>query len=289
MSVQMPKELIGDRSNMHDSFIRCADEHGDSKDYAIELLKLLPQDLKEASVWFENLTNLWRYEYGRPYDRMPEGTIISGTNVHLPLFELYLSVRIADKRLKRGQLLKFLERLSSKAKHCDVLFEMRPMKDVKETLKANYEVTGKGTGNTTCDWQVKGNLINIVFDVKNRTKSVLEQMKQIIPNLNRGAANVFPSAPNPEDLFKSVENKLKERCYLVQMQGAWIHSDIKEHEDTLTRYFKKTLNRKKVHFAIISDWGNDAFMLARNALIKIILKKVFHLTESKRFVTQKYA
>ena len=113
MKVQMPKELVGDRSNMHDAFIRCASEYGDSKDYAVELLRLLPQELKQASVWFDKLTSQWRYEYGIPFDRMPEGTIISGTNVHLPVSELYTSVRIADKRLKRDQLLTFLDRLSS--------------------------------------------------------------------------------------------------------------------------------------------------------------------------------
>ncbi|MCJ7507353.1 MAG: hypothetical protein MUO85_01315 [candidate division Zixibacteria bacterium] len=289
MKVQLPKEMVGDKSTMYDAFLRCAAEHGDDKDYATELFSLLPQALKETPAWFDKLTNLWRYEYGIPYDRMPEEIIISGTNVHLPVSELYTSVRIANKRLRRDQLLKFLERLSNKEKHCDVLFEMRPIKDVKVNLQTNYEVTGLGIGNTTYDWQVKGKFINIVFDVKNRTKSLLEHMKQIIPDLNRGTANILPSAPNPEDLFKSVENKLKEKCYLGQLQGVWIHSDIKEHEDKLTLYFKKTLNNRKVHFVILSDWKDDAFFLARNILIRSILKKTFGLTESKRFVTREYA
>jgi len=289
VKVQIPKELVGDRSNMHDAFVRCGSEQGDSKEYTTELLRLLPQDLMQAPVWFDKFTRLWRYEYGIPFDRMPEGSIVSGTNVHLPVCELYASMRIADKRLNREQLLGFLERLSIKDKHYEVLVEMRPIKDIRETLKVYYEILGKGVGNTTCDWHIKGSLINIVFDVKNRTKSLVDHMEEIIPDLNRGAASVIPSAPNPEDLFKSVENKLKKMCYLLQIQGAWIHSDIKEHEDSLTLYFNKTLNHKKVHFAILSDWKNDAYILARNWFIKLILKKVFHLVESKRFVTREFA
>ena len=289
MNVQVPKELVGEKSTMRDTFLRCAGDRGDDNDYAIAMFSLLPKHLQEVPVWFDKLTNLWRYEYGIPYDRMPKGMIISGTNVHLPVCELYIAMRVATSRLKRNQLLTFTKRLTSEEKHSDVLFEMRPLMDVKPTLQANYEVPGLGIGNTTCDWQIKGKIVNIVFDVKNRTKPLLEHMKQMIPDLNRGAASIRPSAPNPEDLFKSVENKLNERSYLKQLQGVWIHSDIKQDEDKLTLCFSKTLNSRKVHFAILSDWEEDALILARNPIIKRILKKIFTLTESRRFVTREYS
>jgi len=289
LNVQVPKELIAEKSTMCDAFLRCAEGRGDHQNLAIDLLRLLPTPLQNALVWLDSLTNLWRYRYGIPYNRMSQGMIISGTNVHLPVCELYIAMKVANSRLKPAQLETFLQRLTDKGKHSDVLFEMRPIIDVKPSLQMNYEVSGFGIGNTTCDWQVKGAAVNIVFDVKNRTKPFLEHMNQIIPGLNGGADNCKPSAPNPEDLFKSVENKLKEKCYLTQMQGAWIHSDIKEHEDKLTLYFKKTLSSRKVHFAILSDWKNDAFILSRNLVIKKILKKTFGLTESKRFVTKDYA
>ncbi|MCX5866846.1 MAG: hypothetical protein NT009_05070 [Proteobacteria bacterium] len=288
LKIEFPKGLVGNKSTMYDAFLECAAKQGDFKDYAIELIRLLLQDLKETSVWFDNLTELWRYEYGVTYDRLPEETFISGTNVYFPVDELYVSLKIADKRLKRDQLLKFLERLSNREKHYDVIFEMRPIKNVKSNLQINYEVSGLGIGNTNCDWQVKKKVINIVFDVKNRTKSLIEHMKQIIPGLNRGVANILPLPPNPADLFKNVENKLKEKCFLRQLQGVWIHTDIKESEDELNLFFQNKLNRKKVHFAILSDWEDDAFILVRNMLIKSILKRTFCLTESKRFVTREY-
>jgi len=274
---------------MYEAFRSLAIEYGDKEAYSIELVKLLPQSLKQAPVWLDNLTSLWRYEFGLPIDRMPGGMLVVGTNMYLPASELYSAVRIADKRLGRIQLLAFLERLSDKGKHCDALFEMRPVRDINAGLRASYEVLGLGVGNTTCDWQVKGRLINVVFDVKNRSRSLVEHLKQLIPDLNKGASHTRPTAPNPADLFKSVENKLQERCYLLQLQGVWIHSDIREDEEKLAAYFEKALNRKKVHFAILSDWENDAYILARNRIITSLLKRIFRLTESKRFVSNDYA
>jgi hypothetical protein len=166
---------------------------------------------------------------------------------------------------------------------------MRPVRDINAGLRVSYEVAGLGAGNTTCDWQVKGTLINIVFDVKNRRKSLVEHLKQLVPDLNKGAKQTLPTAPNPEDLFKSVEHKLKERCYILQLQGVWIRSDIKEDEQKLTAYFKIVLNSRKIHFAILSDWENDAYILARNRIIKHLLKRIFRLGESNRFVSSNYA
>jgi hypothetical protein len=57
---------------MYEAFKKLAIEYGDKEVYAIELLKLLPQWLQGAPVWFDNLTNVWRYECGLPIDRMPE-------------------------------------------------------------------------------------------------------------------------------------------------------------------------------------------------------------------------
>ena len=76
---------------------------------------------------------------------------------------------------------------------------------------------------------------------------------------------------------------------MLQLQGVWIHSEIKEDEEKLTAYFRHNLKRKKVHFAILSDWKDDAYVLARNRIIAFLLKRAFGLTESKRFVSNDYA
>lgn len=100
--------------------------------------------------------------------------------------------------------------------------------------------------------------------------------------------NIIPPASEPKDLFKSVENKLLERNYFRQLQGVWIQTQIKEHKLALDKYFFNELNPKQVHFSIISDWQEDAYILARSKLVKNILKKIFHIKESERFVTEEY-
>jgi len=287
--VQLPRQMVGDRSNMYEAFKNVAVEYGDSGSYAQELINLLPESIRRAPVWFDNLSKIWRYEFGMPLDRLPEDMLVFGTHMYLPVSTLYCALRIADKWLTRAQLIAFLERLADEGKHADVTFEMRPIKELKARLKPMYEISGLGVGNTTCDWQVKGKLLNIIFDVKNRRKSLVDHLTQLIPDLNRGARQSLPTAPNPEDLFRSVEKKLKERCYMLQLQGVWIHSEIKEDEEKLTAYFRDNLNRKKIHFAILSDWEGDACILARNRMITILLKRTFGLRESKRFVSNDYA
>ncbi|OGD17951.1 MAG: hypothetical protein A2Y69_07020 [Candidatus Aminicenantes bacterium RBG_13_59_9] len=200
-AIIIPPQMVGDKSTMYDEFRNLAADYGDKETYAIGLLKFLPEPIKEADVWFDKLSKLWRYRFGLVYDRLPEGTIIDGTNTNLPVKELYSALRIANKRLSHVQFLRFRERLSSIEKHQDVLFEMRPVKDLSPSFKLMYEVPG--LGEKTIDWQVKGKVINIVFDVKCRTKSLIEHMTQIIPGLNRGNKNFTVSAPNPGDLFKN--------------------------------------------------------------------------------------
>jgi hypothetical protein len=60
--VKLPGPIVGNRSTMYEAFKKLAIEYGDKEPYTIELLKLLPQSLPEAPVWFDNLTNVWHYE-----------------------------------------------------------------------------------------------------------------------------------------------------------------------------------------------------------------------------------
>jgi hypothetical protein len=165
---------------------------------------------------------------------------------------------------------------------------MRPVRDLGASFKVMYEVSGLGPGGKTIDWQVRGRSLSIVFDVKNRTKSLIEHMKQIVPNLDRGEDSFRVSAPNPGDLFKDTQEKFEENCFQRQLQGVWIRTAIQEDEQKLKHYFKRQLSRDRIHFVILSDWKNDAYILARNPAITRQLKRIFKLRASKRFVTDKY-
>lgn len=286
--VLIPGQFFDDKGTMYDAFLFCAHQRGDSDAHAIELLKLLPKPIKSAIVMHDRITDIWRYKYGSPYDRLPDETLVSGTNEFMPVIDLYRALHVADRRLTKVQLIKFIERLKDNSKHLDVVFEMRPLLNVDDGFQAYYEVIGYGPGNTTLDWWVEGRYINIVFDVKNRTKSLINHLRQIIPQLNLGEDYAQPSSPNPSDLFLNVQEKLKEMCFLCQLQGVWIHTDIKEDEVKLREYFDNHLNNKKVHFAVISDWLDDAYILACNHLISNVIGKTFKIIKSKRFVARDY-
>jgi hypothetical protein len=288
VEILFPSQFIDGKATMYDAFLFCARQYGDSETRAIERLKMLPKPVKEAQVLHDRITDLWRYKFGDPYDRLPEGTIVSGTNILQSVNELYKAVKIADQRLTDSQKLSYLKRLSDVDKHPDAVFEMRPLANVSGSFRVSYEVSGLGPGNTTLDWQVKGRIINIVFDVKNRTKSLINHLSKIIPHLNQGEDYPQPPSPDPADLFTSVQGKLNERCYLCQLQGVWIHTDIKEDELKLKHYFDNVLNKKKIHFAVISDWQDDAYILACDRFIIEKLVNIFKLTQSTRFVTQDY-
>lgn len=288
VDVLIPGQFFDDKGTMYDTFLICARQCGDSEAYAVGLLKLLPKPIKGAIVRHDRITDIWRYKYGSPYNRLPDETLVSGTNEFMPVIELYRALRIADRWLTRGQLLKYLERLSDIHKHPDVLFEMRPLLNVGDGFRVNYEVIGYGPGNTTLDWRIEGRYLNILFDVKNRMKSLINHLRRIIPQLNQGEDYAQPPSPDPADLFQNVHEKLTETCFLYQLQGVWIHTDIKENEEKLRRYFDKDMNNKKVHFAVISDWQDDVYILARNHLVSNAILKTFKINKSKRFVARDY-
>jgi len=284
----IPPAFVGGTSSLYEQFIRIGQDEGDSESYSIELLKLLPQDLKTTKVWLDKITNLWRYEYGLPFDQLPEDMLVFGPNVYLPVNELYISIKLADQNLSRLQLLDFIKRLGDKSKHADALFEMRPLLHLSKGYVPQYEVSGFGEENTTVDWLIKGRGIKLIFDVKNRSRSLIDHLKYTIPNMNKGEEILNSPPPDPKFLFRDVEKKMVKVSPLRRIQGVWIHTDIKEKEDDLISYFNKKLDKKKTHFVILSDWKDDGYILARNRIIKSIIKKVFNIIESRRFVADDY-
>lgn len=284
----IPPAFVGGKSSLYDQFIEIGRQEGNSKSYSAELLRLLPKDLKETEIWLDKITNLWRYDYGLPFDQLPEDMLVFGTNVSLPVIYLYHSIKLADKHLTRSQLLGFVKRLEDKAKHPDVLFEMRPLLYLSKGFSPRFEVSGFGDENKTLDWSIKGKGIQLVFDVKNRSRSLIKHLEHTIPSMNKGEEKLDSPPPDPKFLFRDVEKKLVEVYPLRRIQGVWIHTDIKEKEDDLISYFRKKLDKKKTHFVILSDWKADGYILTRNWIIKIIIKKVFNIVESKRFVADDY-
>lgn len=284
----IPYPFIGDESTLIRAFIEIAKRYKDNEKEAIQRYTFLPDPIKDAWVWYDKITEMWRYNFGPPYDRMPGDMLVAGTSSNFPVEELYIAIKIADERMIPSQLITYRERLAQFDKHAAALFEMRPLKNVKRDLRARYEVTGLGEGKTSVDWQVKSGLLNIIFDVKYRIKSLLDHLRQTIPTMNAGSDTAMATAPNPEDLFKSSDRKFRRAHYLRRQQGLWVSTEIQEDKEKLQISFNKELSKRKIHFLIISDWKDDAYILARNRFLVSALKRTFCLKESERFVTRDY-
>lgn len=288
MISRIPRQFCDEISNMDSIFEGIAKSVGDSKEFAIQLLQVLPQAIRKAVVWHDRLTDLWRYEFGLPFDRMPYNQPVIGTNQFPIVLYLYNAMKTAKKYLTESQLIEFTRRLEDEAKHQEVLFEMRPAVGLAKPFKVLFEVESLGVGNKRIDWYLNSRRLKILFDVKCRLGSLVNHLEQIIEGDRQGNIKIPPNAPDPANLFKSTEEKFKRRCSCRILQGVWINTGIKEHEEALKKYFFEILDPKKIHFAILSDWKDDAYFLTRRRFHKRTLKKVFGLVESERFVTDNY-
>jgi hypothetical protein len=126
------------------------------------------------------------------------------------------------------------------------------------------------------------------MDVKNRRRSLIHHMMQILPGIQAGQQMIMPSAPDPSDLFRDTAEKFLEVPRGVRLQGVWVHTSIKEDRRRLEDYFER-LHELRVHFAILADWADDATILVRERADAEYLKAVFGLEGSDRFVTTEYA
>ncbi len=88
--------------------------------------------------------------------------------------------------------------------------------------------------------------------MKSRFRDLLES----IDRLESGERDSDGTAPAPVHnvslLFQSIEQKYTSTNPALQLQGAWIVTDLKQEESELNAAFD-ALDRSKVHFAILGD------------------------------------
>ena len=149
---RVPSEFILEHSHICGVFGEIAADLGHNGQTAVQLTRILPESLRTAPVWRDRLTNLWRYDYGPPYDALPGDQLVLGTTQWPQVRSLYRGVHAAESRLGSEELSKWLARLADPTKHVDVLTEMRPVIGLAASAKVQFEVTGHGDGNKTIDW-----------------------------------------------------------------------------------------------------------------------------------------
>lgn len=234
-----------------------------------------PSDLLVAKCFFCKLTRLWRYEFGLPSTLDKTKKLLWGTQMWPSVDTLIEVILNAHLRLPQEKLKIYLQRLTNLKKHQDALVEMIPTFRINHPIPTDFEVTGYGAGNKTIDWKI-GSIENrqILLDIKNRNKDLYEMMDR----------DNTEDQPQHESslLFRGLENKFLSANPDQSLQGAFISTSIKQESKKLHDAFNK-LDSSKIHFAIIGDEKEDAYVLVRRPEDEIFLRRIFNLKSSERF------
>jgi hypothetical protein len=277
-------QVVGATSTLQQRFVAMAKERGLTQDTANSLLSIIPFKLLNASCFLDRLTGLWRYEFGEPFDRMPHDQQVWGAHMWIPVEHLFSTILCASSRLTVDQRRQYFGRLVNPAKHQDVLAEFAPIVHLDPDIRADFEVTGLGVGNHTIDWSIQPPCgPRVLLDVKRRTKDFIEFAARLIA----GHRDLDGTAPapihDPTLLFQNLEEKFLPHAPDDYLQGVWILTDVKQEEWELSSAFD-VLDSQKIHFVILGDWEETAYILARRAVDKRFLFSLFGISESSRFV-----
>jgi hypothetical protein len=266
------------------TLIKCLFSEGAARGLSNEEIKaiisIVPKTLIEACTFLDKLTGLWRYEFGVPYDIAEN--LVWGTHMWVPVESLFTALFFAHARIPINKKTTYLVELADPNKHQNRLVEMIPIAKLSSKTPVVFDVSGLGAGNLTVDWVIGPQDGRIVLlDVKRRTIDFIKHTERI------DTANSVPEpSHDPKLLFRSVEQKFLPADPDLQLQGAWIVTDMMQEENQLVQAFT-TLDSSKVHFVVFGDWGSDVFVMSRRDIDRQFLLKLFCIYSSNRFIFQK--
>ena len=269
--LRIPKKLYTEKSHLFGAMNQVASNIDELSCSVEEIIRLLPQNLKEAPAFKDALSGKWRYDFGDPYSIDNGKEELFGTD-QCPLVE-WLSRCVSEMQLvlTHSQLLEYLKRLGDTSKHLEALVECSPLLLIKKPAKIKYEVVGYGQGNKTIDFFIEHpSGISIFIDVKCRIKELINKLPEA-------------GIPNPEGLFKSLPEKYNIQSPDTCLQGGWIHSSLKFYRKELQEEFDK-MDSERLHFIILALWNKQAYILTRNSKMADDLNSVFKFPSNDSIV-----
>jgi hypothetical protein len=200
----------------------------------------------------------------------------------LPVKYLFAVIRCAGNRLSALEQRRYFGRLADPQKHRETLVEFLPILRLPGGIAADFTVL-TGVGNRDVDWRIaSGEGRSVLIEVKSRFRDLLES----IDRLESGERDSDGTAPAPVHnvslLFQSIEQKYTSTNPALQLQGAWIVTDLKQEESELNAAFD-ALDRSKVHFAILGDLEPGIKLLTRRDEDHQFLLSLFCEEISDRF------
>lgn len=283
MSIAALGPIAGEVCDLYRAFCREGERFEVARSRSKQLFDLLPPNLKETEAFFDKLGARWRYNFGEPLTFNPSGKELHGVHQFPEVRHLFRALNSMVRVLTGEELASFLDRLSVRSKHSNVLFEARPIFDLAVGTSACFEVPAE-VGDKRIDWLLEPpHGIVILLEVKFRVFDILQHFGRMASSRRPETVEFEPG--KPERLFQSTFEKFAPRDPAAQLQGAWIHTHIQVRRTELEAYFSDTVPRDQLHFAILSTWSRSAFLLTRPGIDRHRLVDLFGIEETEDFVT----
>lgn len=149
-------QVVAQKSTLQERLAAESAAGGMFQEDTAALFAAIPMELLNSGAFLDRLTNLWRYEFGVPFQIA--GSNYWGTHMWPPVANLFTALAQARKRLSDVRFADYVARLSNPEKHQANLVEMIPAAKVDSAVQLEFEVAGLGAGNRTVDWVVRPNV-----------------------------------------------------------------------------------------------------------------------------------
>lgn len=243
------------------AFLVEATHQGHDEVAANALLASLPSGLRAADAWLDELTSLWRYEFGEPWTVL--GKPVFGPHCWPLMRNLVGATETACRLLSGNELTRWVGRVDNPINHDAALTEMAPAQRFPQDATVRYEVR-TGVGNRDADWWLqRAPYQPVLFDVKRRSADLLHLFGRTVAGERRPNGHAPAPTHDPALLFRSVEAKFLAIDPATRLQGAWVASGLKQEPSGLREAFNK-LDAGKVHFAVLGGWGRGALVLSHD-------------------------
>jgi hypothetical protein len=137
--LRIPKELCIEKTHLLGAMKQVASNFDKLSCSVEEIIKLLPQNLKETPAFKDALTGKWRYDFGDPYSIDNGKKELFGTDQCPQVEWLFRSVSEMQIVLTDSQLLEYLQRLGNTSKHLDTLVECSPLLLIKKPNTVRHD------------------------------------------------------------------------------------------------------------------------------------------------------
>lgn len=267
--------VVGAKGTLKEQLFQRAREQGLSATQAAERFTLVPAPLIDAGAFLDKMTNLWRYEFGIPFEI--GGSLVWGAHMWVPVDHLHRAITTANARLPEDKRAAYYNRLNDQERHAVTLAEMIPGSKLAGDVDVEFEVSGYGAGHSSLDWVIHTPGRTVLLDVKSRSKDFIEQLTR-----EDGSQQMPEPEHDPALLFRSLENKFLPANPDASLQGVWIATHIQQNVNELNKAFA-ALDPDKVHFAVLGDWEADVHLLVKREVDRQYLLDLFKATPSGRF------